>query len=166
MENRLQSQPEKINLFGTKPSSMVDGDGLRYAIFFQGCTHQCKGCHNKQSWDKCNGNETDIQTLITDIKTRKTFIDGVSISGGEPLLQYECLLKLCKSLKKQFNSNIWLWTGFEMSYIKTTYPTILEYVDVIIDGKYEQNNTTKKLYRGSDNQKLWKKNNNIWYINN
>ena len=137
---------------------------MRYAVFFQGCKHYCDGCHNKESWDENEGYEKPIQDIIDDIKTRKYFIEGISISGGEPLLQYDKLLTLCKEFKKQLNKSIYVWTGYEMEYIKKHYPELLSYADEIFDGKFEINNPTKKMYRGSNNQQRWKKEGNTWGI--
>ncbi len=75
-----------IETFGT-----VDGPGIRYIIFMQGCISKCKYCHNRDTWDQTCGIEKTTSELIKNIKNYKAYMDssggGVTVSGGEPLLQ-------------------------------------------------------------------------------
>ena len=73
----------KIRLYGVVNDSIVDGPGLRYTVFTQGCLHRCVGCHNPQSWDLDGGYEEDIATIVDEI-LRNPLLDGVTFSGGEP----------------------------------------------------------------------------------
>ena len=75
-----------VRLFGTANDSIVDGPGLRCAIFTQGCPHRCEGCHNPASHDPNGGYEADTADLIASIK-RNPLLDGETFSGGEPFLQ-------------------------------------------------------------------------------
>ncbi|WP_453991694.1 pyruvate formate-lyase-activating protein [Bacillus nitroreducens] len=82
----------------------VDGPGLRYVIFTQGCLLRCQFCHNPDTWKLNKGKEMSVQEIIHDIKTYLPFFQasggGVTVSGGEPLLQLEFLIELFKECKK------------------------------------------------------------------
>ncbi|MCL2181400.1 MAG: 4Fe-4S cluster-binding domain-containing protein, partial [Treponema sp.] len=76
-----------IRLAGITQESFVDGPGLRYVIFAQGCHHRCEGCHNQKSWDINAGTEFSVKDVIKSIKTQKKAIQGITFSGGEPFHQ-------------------------------------------------------------------------------
>ncbi len=151
-----------LKVSGIIKTSVVNGDGIRYCIFTQGCAHKCPGCHSPHTWDIKKGNRTHIIDIFSDIIKNKRFIDGVTLSGGDPVMQLPQILKLCKLLKV-YNINIWVWTGFKMSEIKKNAPEILDYIDVLIDGKYFKSQAPpKKKNRGSDNQIRWNKEDGKW----
>ena len=83
----------------------VDGPGLRYVIFFQGCPLRCKFCHNPDTWDTKGGEEVTVGELLKSIIEYKSFMKfsngGVTASGGEPLLQKKFLIELFKLLKQE-----------------------------------------------------------------
>ncbi len=89
-----------IESFGT-----VDGPGIRFVIFMQGCALKCKYCHNRDTWDMCGGTLTSADELIDKIERYKAYIlpsgGGVTVTGGEPLLQVKFLITLFKELKKR-----------------------------------------------------------------
>lgn len=95
MKGRIHS----IETLGT-----VDGPGLRYIIFTQGCLLRCKFCHNPDTWKMNDGKEMTVAELVKDIKEYQPFFEssngGVTVSGGEPLIQAEFLLELFTELKK------------------------------------------------------------------
>lgn len=95
MEGRIHS---------VETSGMVDGPGIRYVIFTQGCLLRCQYCHNPDSWDREAGNLVSVETLIDDIKKYLPYMKhsngGVTVSGGEPLLQVEFITELFKECKK------------------------------------------------------------------
>lgn len=134
--------------------SIVDGEGLRYVIFVQGCPHHCKGCHNPQTWRTDKGNAVTIESLLDDIK-KNPLLDGVTFSGGEPMLQSEELTKLAKEIKK-LGLNIWCYTGFEYEDIKESKKEFLKYIDVIVDGKFIEELKCLGEYYGSSNQRIIK----------
>ncbi|WP_186580723.1 pyruvate formate-lyase-activating protein [Aquibacillus kalidii] len=82
----------------------VDGPGLRYVIFTQGCLLRCQFCHNPDTWKINKGKEMSVQDIVKDIKSYLPFFQstggGVTVSGGEPLLQLEFLIELFRELKK------------------------------------------------------------------
>lgn len=88
--------------------SRVDGPGIRYVVFMQGCNLRCKFCHNPDTWNITQGIEMDSDELVSQILKGKPYMKksngGVTFSGGEPLLQIDFLIDVCKKLKKRRNS--------------------------------------------------------------
>jgi len=82
----------------------LDGPGLRYVVFMQGCSLRCRYCHNPDSWDFNGGTRMSVEELVGDIRSYRSFITnggGVTISGGEPLRQSEFVLTLVRALKEE-----------------------------------------------------------------
>lgn len=100
METTLKARIHSFESFGT-----VDGPGIRFVIFMQGCSLKCKYCHNRDTWDLCGGTEYSIQEVVTKIEKYKNYFmpsgGGVTVSGGEPLLQLKFLLELFPILKSK-----------------------------------------------------------------
>lgn len=94
----------KGNIHSIETYGTVDGPGIRYVLFTQGCLLRCQFCHNPDTWTKTGGKEMTVQEIVADIKEYLPFFQasngGVTVSGGEPLLQIEFLTKLFKELKK------------------------------------------------------------------
>ena len=141
--------------------SNTNGTGLRYTLFLSGCPFHCEGCHSPHTQDYKYGDKEKIIDIFYNIIKNKNYIDGVTISGGEPTEQADGLKKLLKLLKV-YDINIWMWSGHTMDTLKEKYPDILHNIDTVIDGQYEHTNPTSKVYRGSDNQNMWKKENGEW----
>jgi len=144
-----------LNISGIIEESIVDGDGIRFTIFTQGCPHHCAGCHNKSTWEiKENQlvNEDDIVKKISD----NFLLDGVTFSGGEPFLQTEPLIYIAKKVH-ELNKTVWSYTGFVFEYIITQegMKNLLENIDVLVDGKFvlEQRDISLK-FKGSANQRI------------
>lgn len=91
MEARIHS----VETFGT-----VDGPGIRYVVFMQGCNFRCRYCHNPDTWNCNQGTIQSIDDLVEDILKYKRYIQGVTLSGGEPLLQIEFVTELFSRLKE------------------------------------------------------------------
>ena len=145
----------KIRLFGTVDDSIVDGPGLRYTIFTQGCFHNCSGCHNPKSHDINGGYLKDIQDILSEI-TANPLLDGITLSGGEPMLQVKPLIEICKGVKAM-GLNIVVYSGFTYEEIlkDAKKKELLQLCDMLIDGKFEQDKKSLALlYRGSANQRL------------
>ena len=140
-------------------ASLVDGEGIRYVIFTVGCIHNCQGCHNKemQNYNYNPHFERDPQYFIDDIKKQKDFIDGITLSGGDPLYQLNAVTDLLKAIradKDLKHINIWMYTGYKFEDIPRG---LLLLLDVVIDGKYDENLPSAK-FRGSSNQRVFAKN--------
>lgn len=144
-----------------------NGNGCRVTLWVSGCTHHCKGCQNKQTWDFNSGNVFDgkAKKELIDI-LRLPYIRGLTLSGGDPLCSYEDVLSLVKEIKEFLpNKDIWLYTGFTFDTIKDTMNEILNYVDVIVDGEFIENKRDVTLaFRGSSNQRIWEKDNNVFKL--
>ena len=85
-----------IETFGT-----VDGPGIRYVIFTQGCQFKCLYCHNPDTWEFSQGKDYNVKELVDDICKYKRYIEGITVSGGEPLLQIDFLIQLFTEVKKE-----------------------------------------------------------------
>lgn len=150
----------KIRLAGNLQSdSIVDGEGLRTVIWTQGCSHNCYGCHNKETHDFNGGFEVEIEDLKKEIKKLK-YQDGVTLSGGDPFFQIPACLELAKFCHS-INLNVWCYTGYtfeQLMIISKSNPKVLDFlkeIDVLIDGKFilEEKSFNVK-FRGSKNQRI------------
>lgn len=146
-----------IRIAGTVNDSIVDGNGLRYTIFVQGCPHHCKGCHNPQTHSFDGGKEVSISDLFETI-TSNTLLDGVTFSGGEPFAQARPLVELADLVKQNTNLNIVTYTGYTFEEIVTSnnpdWIALLNSTDILIDGKFIEDLKSYELrFRGSSNQR-------------
>ena len=145
---------------------LINGPGVGVTLFVSGCTFKCPGCYNEAAWDFNHGNRFTIETLEEIIEALDhDYIDHFSILGGEALHynNYREVLEIVKVIKNRFPEKvIWLWTGFK--FTRMVQNIVGKYLDVVIDGRYRQELPTTKLYRGSDNQKMWVKEDNRWVI--
>ena len=135
--------------------SISNGEGLRMVLWFQGCFYECRGCHNPKSWDLDGGKTYLIKDIIDMVKTNLD-ADGITLSGGDPLLQSH-VLKVLLPLLYDLNQNIWLYTGdtFENLIVNESFLEIVNYIDVLVDGPFVENQLDLNLqYRGSHNQRL------------
>lgn len=147
-----------VRIAGIKYESVTDGPGLRTTVFFQGCCHNCNGCHNPETWDKLGGVAMEIPELVTRLNLNP-IVSGVSFSGGEPFLQAEQACLIAEAIKRQGKS-LWVFTGFiwENLFAKPMSPgflQLLQQTDVLVDGpfKLEQRDLTIP-FRGSSNQRV------------
>lgn len=148
-----------MRISGLISESIVDGPGLRFVVFFQGCLHNCYNCHNSHTHDLNGGYEITLEEIINKIK-QNTYIDGITLSGGDPLFQVSECLSLIEEINK-LNLNIIIYTGFtfeeliKMGESNEKYIQILEKIDCLIDGKFIENLKSLDLkYVGSSNQRL------------
>lgn len=149
--------PTHIRVFGTESDSIVDGPGLRCAIFTQGCTHACPGCHNPGSHDLCGGTERSIAELVEGI-AQNHLIQGVTLSGGDPFDQVQASAELARQIKER-NYNLWTYTGYVYEDLAASddpaVRQLLECTDVLVDGPFVQSLASYDLkWRGSSNQRL------------
>ena len=138
MENQLLGNIHSFETFGT-----VDGPGIRFICFMQGCPLQCKFCHNRDTWETGKGKQYTVEQIYKKILRSKTYIEasggGVTISGGEPLLQAEFLVELFKKLKEH-NISTALDTAGSLP-ITPIIEELLTYTDlVLLDIKHIDNN--------------------------
>lgn len=145
----------KVRLAGIEKESVVDGPGIRYVIFAQGCGHKCEGCHNPETHDFSKGYIEDADKLIMDILNRK-YIDGVTFSGGDPFYQSEEFKYIAKKLKSK-EIHIMAYTGFNYEELLRSVGSmeLLKYIDIIVDGPFIlKKKSLKTAFRGSSNQRI------------
>lgn len=138
-----------------------NGNGIGVALFTQGCHFHCKNCFNKSTWDFDGGKEFTRETCNKFMKlVNRPFIKRVSILGGEPLAK-ENVDDVCNILKQIKNKTIWVYTGHTFETVKNY--DIMKYIDYLVDGQYVDELRDLTLeFRGSSNQNIWKKINNVW----
>lgn len=148
-----------LRIAGTVLESIVDGPGLRYTVFVQGCPHNCPGCHNPQTHDFNAGKTVPIEELFAEC-TENPLITGVTFSGGEPFCQPEPLYWLGKMFKER-GLDLWCYSGYTMQELIRKSKTeeyvgrLLSILDVLVDGRFIQERKSLSLpFRGSDNQRL------------
>ena len=150
-----------------KKADIANGLGVRVSVFVSGCHHHCKNCFNPEAWDFNYGKEfteEEIDRVMKELD--QPYVSGLSLLGGEPLehVNQQGLLPLVKKVKEKFpDKNIWCYTGYKFdedvmdrmcNEWKET-PELLSYLDVIVDGKFEEEKKDIKLrFRGSSNQRI------------
>lgn len=141
---------------------VINGIGIRHSLFVSGCRHRCKNCFNKQAWDFNYGVHYDKELenkILKDLQLPNIHIDGLSVLGGEPFEKENIpyVLSLIKKVKQIPNKTVWCWSGytFEEILIDKNKKEMLYYIDVLIDGKFEEDKKDSKLlFRGSSNQRI------------
>ncbi len=148
MKVRLASQ--------IQPDSILDGEGIRTVIWFQGCKHNCLGCQNPETHDFNKGFETDTKDICEKLKELK-YQTGITLSGGDPFFQASAALEIAK-FAKSINLNVWAYTGFTYeALLKSDINKLelLKYIDVLVDGKFMLDKKSLNCkFRGSSNQRL------------
>ncbi|ETJ99150.1 4Fe-4S single cluster domain protein [Eubacterium nodatum ATCC 33099] len=178
--NKQNTTPVILRLAGVVRESIVDGPGLRFAIFCQGCPHNCPKCHNQDTHDFSGGYDCDIQKIVNAIE-ENPLLSGVTFSGGEPSHQPVAFLEIAKKVKSR-GLNIWMYSGYTLEELlsranstisdldnmnenssqtsekneeQVALKGLLSLIDVLVDGKFI--NELKDLtlpFRGSKNQRL------------
>ena len=142
-----------IRIAGLVPESFVDGDGIRFAIFMQGCQRNCEGCHNPETHDLNGGRLIDTSEIISAIK-KNPLLDGITLTGGEPLLQIDAADELARAAKN-FGMTVWCYTGYTFENLPPEAEPLLENVDVLIDGEFIESQRDLELqFCGSSNQRI------------
>ena len=146
---------DKISVMNIVEDTTVDGPGFRTTIYCAGCPNHCKGCHNPESWNICNGKMTSIDDIMKVVMADE-FAD-VTFSGGDPMFQPEGFTTLARKIKENSDKTIWCYSGFRFEQIikDSAKSKLLHWIDVLVDGKYEEElRDTDLLFRGSSNQRL------------
>lgn len=140
-------------------STEVLGPGKRFVIWFQGCRKRCHNCINPDGQAEQGGSLVSVEYLFSEIVKTKG-IQGITISGGEPFLQFEALRELIDRIRRDTRLDIMLYSGYTLEELKrqlgdTTLQTFLQKIDIFIDGEYIEQLDTGSIYRGSDNQNIY-----------
>ena len=148
-----------MRIAGIIQDSIVDGPGVRFVVFAQGCGHRCAGCHNPQSWDSEGGSEMPADDIVA-MMLRNSLLDGLTISGGEPFLQAGQCGKIADAARRK-GLNVWVYTGFTFEELAARakhdddIKSLLESADVLVDGPYIAAERSLSLkWRGSRNQRV------------
>lgn len=136
----------------------VNGPGVRTGIWTQGCTVACPGCVNPETWQKDGPGSREISTeelfKVISLNKKDYDISGVTFSGGEPLEQLEALKEILVEIKSKTDLDVLVYSGRLISDIKDY--SILNYVDVFVDGPYlQKEHNLDLLWRGSSNQRVF-----------
>ncbi|MGL4520995.1 MAG: pyruvate formate-lyase-activating protein [Bacilli bacterium] len=137
----------------TESCGTVDGPGIRFIVFLQGCLLRCQYCHNADTWKMNSGKEMSADQIIAEVESYLPFIQssggGITVSGGEPLLQIDFLIELFKKCKEK-NIHTCLDTSagcvdFSEAYLEKV-DILLSYTDLILlDLKHIDDDVHKKL---------------------
>lgn len=139
--------------------SVVDGEGIRTVLWTQGCSHACPGCHNPGTHDFKGGYLEDTQNIKKELDALEGQ-DGITLSGGDPLMQIDACLDIVKHCVS-IGLDVWCYTGFtfeELLVISKSNPNLLELlknIDVLVDGRFKlEQRSLDILFRGSTNQRI------------
>ena len=149
-----------MNISGISYPDVNNGLGCRVTLWVSGCSHHCKGCQNKETWDKKSGrvfSKEDKDKLFEILS--KPYIKGLTLSGGDPLDSFDEVLQLVKEIRETFGStkDILLYTGYTLEQINNSEKKeILPYINYLVDGLFELDKRDITLkFRGSTNQIIW-----------
>lgn len=155
------SKGDTIRIAGVVGDSIVDGPGLRLAVFVQGCPHHCEGCHNPETHDFEGGIEFDTEDFIARVRDEiihNPIVSGVTFSGGEPMCQPEALCRVGRAVK-ELGKDIVIFTGYTYEQLlerkEPEVRELLSMATLLVDGPFilaERNLEIK--FRGSTNQRL------------
>ncbi|MFC6323083.1 anaerobic ribonucleoside-triphosphate reductase activating protein [Companilactobacillus baiquanensis] len=144
-----------------KPFNFVDGEGVRCSLYVSGCLFRCPGCYNVAAQDFRYGKpytkELEDQ-IIEDLG--QSYVQGLTLLGGEPFVNTQVCLSLCKRVRKEFGNtkDIWSWTGYswdELMKESDDKLELLSLIDILVDGRFLQAKKDLSLqFRGSSNQRI------------
>ncbi|MFZ5753980.1 MAG: anaerobic ribonucleoside-triphosphate reductase activating protein [Bacillota bacterium] len=147
-----------MRLSGIISESVVDGPGVRFVVFTQGCPHHCPGCHNPETWDPSGGKEMTLKEILKLIKKKLKNIRGITLSGGDPFLQAAEMAALAREAKK-LGLDVVTYTGYTYEELLAIdgpgFKELLEVTDILVDGPFLiQYRDIGLAFRGSSNQRV------------
>lgn len=146
-----------MNYAQIRKYDVANGIGIRTTLFVSGCTHNCPNCFNKEYQKFTYGNKWNKEVEDNFISLCKNEnVSGISILGGEPFQQdVDVLRNLLRRIKTEVNKPIWIWTGYQYGEWEDCYNSCLEYIDIIVDGRFIETKKDLSLkWRGSSNQRI------------
>lgn len=148
-----------LRIAGRVHDSIVDGPGLRFTVFTQGCPLHCVGCQNPETWPLGGGEEVTVSSLVDEMESNP-LVTGITISGGEPTIQAGACAELACAARSR-GLNVWAYSGYAMQVLQRraarddVLMQFLRQIDVLVAGPYVQARRSLTLeYRGSSNQRL------------
>jgi anaerobic ribonucleoside-triphosphate reductase activating protein len=150
---------ETMRIAGIVRESIVDGPGLRFTIFAQGCPHKCRGCHNESTHDFDGGYDCELNKILEEID-KNPLLSGVTFSGGEPFCQADKFYRLGIEIKAR-GLDIVAYSGYTLEQLRKlsekdeSIGKLLDIVDYLVDGPFilEERDLTLD-FRGSRNQRF------------
>ena len=136
------------------PRSFANGPGARVVLWLQGCTLGCPGCYNPATHSFTGGTEISVSELFTRLAALANVVEGITISGGEPLQQRRALLEVLRCVRRETNLSVLLFTGFTWEEIGR-FPEadeLLACMDVLIAGRYDAARRQARGLLGSTNK--------------
>ena len=160
LEDKMQeSEYPLLRIAGLETESFVDGPGIRFSVFTQGCTHHCPGCHNPQTHDFEGGHFVTVESILEMIE-ENPLLDGVTFSGGDPMDQASPLIPLAREIKER-GMNLVIFTGYtyerlmELAHERPDMFELLTFADILIDGPFIMAKKSLEIkFRGSTNQRI------------
>jgi len=149
---------EVMRLSGIVEESIVDGPGLRYVLFTQGCPHHCKGCHNPQTHSFEGGFPFTAEAALDQMR-ENPLLSGITLSGGEPFEQPRALCAVAEGVHAM-GKTVVTFTGYTYEALLARHDDVwtarlLELTDILIDGPYVESLRDLELrFRGSSNQRV------------
>lgn len=152
-----------MNYSGIKYSDMINGKGIRVSLFVSGCTHKCKGCFNRDTWDPEYGHpftEKEENEILLYFEKYGKAAKGLSLLGGDPTYykNVEPLITFVKKFKEKFpEKDIWIWSGFTWEQLEKDVKRfeLISLCDVLIDGRFDIEKKDLNLkWKGSSNQRV------------
>jgi len=136
-----------LNIYHIEKFNYVNGNGCRYVLWLQGCNLKCKECWNKETWSFKHNILKSVNEVFNEIKKIKDKIDGVTFTGGEPMLQSQELTILAQKIKS-INLSLQIFTGFELEELNRQQKELLKYTDILIAGRFDKTkeNNNQKVY--------------------
>lgn len=146
-----------MRVHATMARSRANGPGVRAVIWTQGCDLGCPGCYNPETHAGDGGAERQVSELIAWVLAQRPAIEGLTVSGGEPLQQPEALRALLEGVRAASDLSLLVFSGYRRAEIERMAlgPAILSSLDVLIDGRYVAPVHAGARLRGSDNQTIW-----------
>jgi anaerobic ribonucleoside-triphosphate reductase activating protein len=146
----------QLSIHHAEPFSLANGPGARYVIWVQGCSLHCPGCFNPQTHALNIGDRISPSELWSNIQNSKKKIEGVTISGGEPLQQLNPVLELARIIKANSTLSIILFSGFSFTEIKKMelFPELVKNLDVLIAGRFIEEKRIASRLSGSSNKTI------------
>lgn len=145
---------QNIFIADVESESIVDGPGFRFAIYTQGCPHDCPGCHNPQTHPFEGGTAVSAKQLLC-FAHKSPLQKGITLTGGDPFCQAQALIPFVKMARAD-GYNIWAYTGYLYEELLEVHPAkeLLDLCDVLVDGPFEMDKKSLELkWKGSSNQR-------------